>query len=205
MRNLITIINLGIIILITTILTQSDKISTNDNSQEKENIVRPTELKAAVKSDFNRKKISKEKPAVDEAVISFLNEITEGRLMDLEEGKIAKQRSTKRSLKEYGSLMEDDQTEMLKELKRIAQRKNVSLPVSLGPEKADGLHDLEALHGKSFDKKFIRMMIIDHKRDVKILKNATSYGDADIQVFATKYLPVVQSHLDKIRALKKSN
>ncbi len=206
MRNLITIINLSIIIGITTILTNSDKISTmTEHAQVKKNIDNPKELKAAIKSDFNKTRALKEKPVVDEAVIKFLNEITEGRLMGLEEGKTAQQRSTKRSLKEYGALMVNDQTQMLKDLRKIAQQKSVSIPSWPGSDKADGLDDLNALHGKSFDKKFIRMMIIDHKRDIKILKDATDYGDADIQVFATKYLPIVQSHLDKIRTLKRSN
>ncbi|HYI78569.1 MAG TPA: DUF4142 domain-containing protein, partial [Chryseolinea sp.] len=65
-----------------------------------------------------------------------------------------------------------------------------------------GLTDLKEVHGKSFDKKFIRMMIIDHKRDLKKFEKATRSTDADIQVFATKYLPYVQSHLQKIKALK---
>jgi putative membrane protein len=75
----------------------------------------------------------------------------------------------------------------------------------LGTDKAEGLNDLRKVHGKSFDKKFIKMMIIDHNRDIKKLERAVLYGDPDIQVFATKYLPIVQSHLDQIKALKKIN
>ncbi len=46
------------------------------------------------------------------------------------------------------------------------------------------------------------MMTIDHKRDVKKFERATRSRDADVQVFATRYLPYVQSHLERIRGLK---
>ena len=72
-------------------------------------------------------------------------------------------------------------------------------------ENADDLEDLRKAHGKAFDKKFIRMMIIDHKRDIVKLEKATRSNDADVQVFATKYLPVVEGHLVKIKALKKDS
>ena len=98
--------------------------------------------------------------------------------------------------------MVNDQTEMLHEIKKLAALKNIKVPDELGPEKAEGLRELKEVHGKSFDKKFIKMMIIDHKRDVKKFERATRSADADVQVFATKYLPYVQSHLDKIKALK---
>ena len=91
--------------------------------------------------------------------------------------------------------MVNDQTEMLHEIKKLAVLKNVPVPTGLGPDKAEGLKALKDVHGKSFDKKFIKMMTIDHKRDVKKFERATRSSDADVQVFATRYLPYVQSHL----------
>jgi putative membrane protein len=207
MKNLITIINLSIIIGITTIFTQSDKLKTNDNKVVKsQKQTSEAETANTVKSDFVSMDLpTREKTKADEAVIDFLQEITEGRLMDLEEGKTAQQRATTRALKDYGSLIAKDQAEMLENLQKIAVRKRVSIPSWVGPEKAEALNELKELHGKFFDKKFIKMMMIDHKRDIKKLENAIQYGDADIQVFATRYLPVVQSHLDQIKALKKSH
>lgn len=207
MKNLITIINLSIIIVITTIFTQSDKLKTNDNkvvkSQKQTSEAGRTNT---VTSDFVSVELpTKEKSKADEVVINFLQEIAEVRLMDLEEGKTAQQRATTKALKDYGSLIAKDQAEMLENLRKIAERKKVSIPSWVGPEKAEALSELKELHGKFFDRKFIKMMMIDHKRDIKKLENAIHYGDADVQVFATRYLPVVQSHLDKIKALKKSH
>lgn len=211
MKNIITLINLSIIIGITAIFTQSEKIPTESkdkvsgNALAAENVSAVASgLKKTIRSNFSRlTDNSKTKSSADETIAAFITDMTESRIMDLEQGKTAEQRGTSRSLKEYGSLMIKDQSKMLSELKKLAAEKNISIPSGLGPEKAGALGDLKEVHGLSFDKKFIKMMIIDHKRDVKILERATRSDDADIQVFATKYFPVVQSHLDKIKALKK--
>ncbi len=214
MKNLITIINLSIIIAITTIFTRSDQgyreASSRVDSTEVGSISesdRNSDVANAntMQSNFDLPSFTEGESDVDDVVSDFLKEMAEARMMDLQEGKTAEQRATYRSLKQYGSLMVEDQSKMLEEIRALADKKKVFIPRSLGADKAEALADLESVHGESFDKKYIRMMILDHKRDVKKLKRATEYGDADIQVFATKYLPVVQSHLDKIKALKKGN
>ena len=77
-------------------------------------------------------KDSETKSGVDEFVKEFITEMAEARLMDLEEGKIAQQKSTTKDLKSYGTLMVKDQTEMLQEIKKLAALKNVSLPTAVG-------------------------------------------------------------------------
>jgi putative membrane protein len=214
MKNLITIINLSIIIAITTIFTRSDQGNHKASSEADITEVSSISEKDGnsdvandnnMQSNFDLPSFTEGESVADDFVSDFLKEMAEARMMDLQEGKTAEQRATYKSLKQYGSLMVEDQSKMLKEIRALAEEKKVFIPSSLGAEKADALADLERVHGESFDKKFIRMMILDHKRDVKKLERATEYGDADVQVFATKYLPVVQSHLDKIKALKNGN
>lgn len=196
MKNLLTIINLSVIFAIASIFATTDGTHDNTPAGDKSAPDNKTAQSSFVKTKLD------ENAAVDESIREFLIEATEARLMDLEEGKTAQQRSTTRSLKDYGTLMVKDQSAMLAELQKLAALKNITLPATLGEDKADGLADLKEEHGKLFDKKFIKMMTIDHKRDVKKFEKATRYSDADVQVFATKYFPVVQSHLTKIRSLK---
>ena len=187
---------------IAAIFNVPEDLQSDVNDQNRNNLsTATTESGHTLPSDFaGFSKASKTKS--DEFVTAFITEMAEARLMDLEEGKIAQQRSTTKDLKSYGTLMVKDQTEMLREIKKLAVLKNVSLSNELGPDKAEGLKDLKEVHGKSFDKKFIKMMTIDHKRDMKKFERATRSSDADVQVFATRYLPYIQSHLERIRALK---
>ena len=199
MKNLIILINIIIIIGMASIFTQPESLKTEETKSDEPS----GDLKHSVRSDFAvQSRHSETGSSVDEFVTDFLIEMAEARLMDLEEGKIAQQRSTTKELKAYGTLMVKEQSEMLEALKKIAADKGILLPAQLGPDKADGLSDLREVHGKSFDKKFIKMMIIDHKRDAKKFELATRSNDADIQVFATRYLPYVQSHLERIKSLK---
>jgi putative membrane protein len=202
MKNLIILINVAIVFGIVAIFTDPESSERADAKRSKSEIVEVSSQSGpAAQSNFL---ISKDERTAsrDEFVTEFITDIAEARMMDLEEGKIAQQRSTTKDLKSYGALMVNDQTEMLNEIKKLAALKGVELPSSLGENKEKGLNDLKEVHGRSFDKKFIKMMIIDHKRDLKKFERATRSTDADIQVFATKYLPFVQSHLQKIKALK---
>jgi putative membrane protein len=140
--------------------------------------------------------------AVDEEVSEFILEASEARLMDLQQGKLAEQRATFRALKDYSALMVKDQAAMLDELRRIAAEKNLTVANSLGEKRSDGLATLNELHGKKFDAKFIKMMTIDHRHDLKKFEKAALSKDADIQVFATKYIPIIESHLARIKSLK---
>ena len=201
MKNIIILINIAIVAGIVTIFTDPESSEPADAKRNNDIVEVSSQLRPAAQSNFLISTDNRNAPS-DEFVTEFITDIAEARMMDLEEGKIAQQRSTTRDLKSYGALMVNDQTEMLNELRTLATLKGVELPSSLGEYKEKGLNDLKEVHGKSFDKKFIRMMIIDHKRDLKKFEKATRSTDADIQVFATKYLPYVQSHLQKIKALK---
>lgn len=206
MKNFIILLNISIILWVTSIFT-GDRPSENTITQKKNNEV---ESKAAHLADIRQKRDPSSEftevglnPTLDLEVTEFIQEVLQSRIMDIEQGKIAQQRCTSRPLKDYGTLMVTDQTRMLEELKKLAAEKGLSTTISLGEEKSSGLRDLKEKHGKDFDDKFIKMITIDHRRDVKKFEDALSSTDPDIQVFATKYLPLVRSHLDKIRSIRK--
>lgn len=140
---------------------------------------------------------------IDQVVETFLTKTAESRMMDFEEGKTAQQKSAVDAIKDYGSLMVQDQSKMLADLHALAASKHIVLPDTPGEQQQKALADLQQEEGKSFDRKFIKMMIIDHKRDVKKFRKAAQSHDPDVRAFALKYLPVVESHLDDVQKLKK--
>ena len=93
---------------------------------------------------------------------------------------------------------------MREELNALAVKKKINISENLATATAANVDVFKDVHGESFDKKFISNVIKDHKRNVKKLERATRSTDAEVQVFATKYLPVVQSHLNQIKAIKKT-
>lgn len=208
MKNFMTFINVGIVLGLAFLFSGLG----NNNAEKdtpKETDAETISLKstgdASLIKVLGNKAAENELASIDktDAIVEFLVEASEARLMDMEEGKIAQQRATFRALKDYGTLMVKDQAAMLSDLKSIAAAKKIKISSDLGEKKADGLSDLKEVHGKEFDSKFIKMMTIDHKRDLKMFDRALSSTDPDIQVFATKYSPMVKSHLNKIQSIKK--
>ena len=133
----------------------------------------------------------------------FIVEMADARLMDREEGRLAASLGTTREIRDYGSLMVKDQDFLHSELEKLARSKDITLPNAISEKKSKALKKLSTLTGKEFDRKFLKMIKTDHKRDVKRFKKAMKFDDADTREFATKYLPMIQSHLDGVQNLIK--
>lgn len=56
--------------------------------------------------------------------------------------------------------------------------------------------------GRDFDEKFIKMMRIDHERDLKDFKKAGELADKGVTDFAATYISMIQIHLDKLNEIK---
>lgn len=144
-----------------------------------------------------------DKGIIDEKIVDFLVIAADARAMDTEEGKQGTAKGTTAEIRDYGKLMQEDQPMLLAKIKELAQSHDVTLLQTLSAKRQNALEDLKSETGKKFDKLFIKMMRIDHERDVKEFEKASKFSDPEISQFAAKYLPMIQSHLDKVKALKK--
>ena len=151
----------------------------------------------------NQKKLDTE--IVDENVAQFLVAIADGRMMGMKEGKLASQKGSTHSIQEYGLLMLTDQTVLLGKIRGMAIKLNVTLPADISNDKENGLEDLAKQGGRNFDQTFMKMMIIDHERDIRLFEKALECKDRDVRAFAQEYLPLIQSHLSKINQIKESS
>jgi len=137
-----------------------------------------------------------------EEIARFLKEMHDSRLMDTEEGKLARDKGTTFEIRNYGTLMVTDQAILDQEIIELARSENVVLPSALSPKKANALEDLRKLNGKRFDKQFKRMIKKDHRRDIKYCKRASNLNDKEVSSFAKQKLPLIKSHLEKLQKIK---
>ncbi|MEJ7647359.1 MAG: DUF4142 domain-containing protein [Chryseolinea sp.] len=213
MRNFIIVLNLAVVLLIASFFSNPERQEQAARADEREASMANNGSLVSLKNQPNQattfpgdvdgssKRATMEERRTAAFVKDFIYDLSEVRIMDREQGKLAVQRGTSKALKEYGAMMVKDQTRMLSELTKIALSKEASVATILGKKKTEGLSELHKLHGQNFDTKFIRTMIADHKRDIKKLEKATRSKDPHVQVFATKYLPLVKSHLAKLLAI----
>ncbi len=131
----------------------------------------------------------------------FLVEMADARMMDGFEGQVAVDRGVSPDVKAYGARMITEQAELHKEIKQVAMAMGVQLPGTISDAKADGLKDLREQSGDDADKKFISMITIDHKRDVKEFKKAMELNEPLVRDFAARRLPTIEQHLAAIEAI----
>lgn len=132
----------------------------------------------------------------------FLEIAAQGGMAEVEMGNLASTKATNAEVKAFGRMMATDHAKANAELKALALRKNIPLPVDIGSHK-ETLEDLNEAIGADFDMMYIDVMVDDHETDVAAFqKQADGSADPDIKAFAAKTLPVLKAHLEKIKAIQ---
>lgn len=139
---------------------------------------------------------------VEEDVADFLTKSAGARMMNAQEGLLAIERGQNASIREYGQLMMKDHSMLLEKIKMLAKQRDISLPAQISNRKVGEHQNLSEENGSEFDERLVKMIIMDHQRDVKLFKKALLYNDPEVSEFARRYLPLIQSHLDKIKKIK---
>jgi putative membrane protein len=132
---------------------------------------------------------------------NFWSKAAQGGMAEVELGKLALQKSQNADVKKFAQMMVTDHTKANDELKALASKKNVTLPIDLGSHKST-LDDLNKLSGAEFDKEYVEAMVEDHETDVDLFEDNTDNSDADIKAFTTKTLPTLKSHLEMIKGIQ---
>jgi putative membrane protein len=155
-----------------------------------------------VRNAYKKNEEKADKELIDEDAAEFLVKATEGRMMNINEGKLAVLKGTTSEVRNYGQLMVKDQTMMLDEIKKIAGERNITLPDGVSDKKREGQMDLSEEGGRDFDEKFVKMMHSGLEDDIKLFEKAIDINDPGISSFAKKYLLLIQSHLEKLDGVK---
>ena len=129
---------------------------------------------------------------------NFIVSTASARIAIAEESRLASKEGTTDEIKEYSALMIKDQGRLLGELKRLAVLRDITLP-----EDETYKDDLSDKSGRQFNSAYIRTMISEHERDVRLFRQAITCGDPEVSAFAERYLPVIESHLKMIKSIKK--
>jgi putative membrane protein len=135
----------------------------------------------------------------------FVKDAAEGSMVEVELGKLAQEKGSNDAVKEFGKRMVDDHSKANEDLKQAAAKANIQVPAEL-PKKAKKVQDkLSKLSGAEFDRVYAKMMLSDHKDDVKSFEKESKAGQApEVKNFAAKTLPTLQEHLKMAEQLEAS-
>ena len=115
--------------------------------------------------------------------------------MEVELGKLAQEKGSSEAVKEFGKRMVDDHTKAGEDLKQAAAKANMQASPKLSRKSKKMQEKLSKLSGADFDREYAKVMVNDHKNDVKAFERESKSGAAPaVRDFATRTLPTLQEH-----------
>ncbi len=132
----------------------------------------------------------------------FIKEAAIGGMEEVQLGQLAAQKASDPDVKSFGQKMVDDHSKANDQLKQLASQKGVTVASALPASKQKDVDQLSKLSGTAFDKKYVSMMVKDHKEDVaEFKKESTKAKDADVKSWASTTLPTLQDHLTMVEGI----
>lgn len=113
------------------------------------------------------------------------------------------QKAERADVKDFATMLVNDHTKANEELSTLAQAKGVELSAVISPDAAEDFKALEKESGASFDKAFLAQMKSDHETCISNFEDAEkNAADSDVKSWASKTLPTLRAHLDKVKELQ---
>lgn len=135
----------------------------------------------------------------------FAVDAADGGMMEVKLGELAQTNAASAEVKKFGKTMADDHGKAGDELKALAGKKNITLPMALSDEKQKKYDDLAKKKGKEFDEAYVSFMVDDHKEDIDEFEEAAKDAkDPEVKSWAAGKLPTLKHHLEMAEGLKKN-
>ena len=136
----------------------------------------------------------------------FAKEAAVGGMTEVQLGKLAQEKGSLDSVKQFGQKMVDDHTKANEELKQISSKNGMQIPDALDSKHQARVDKLSKLSGPEFDKAYLKDQLKDHQEDVKQFKTEAQGGsNPAVKGFAAKTLPILQEHLSMVQKLNKGD
>jgi len=178
-------------------LVSCDNKSTNHDSAEGKEI-------AQEKNDESLRDSTGEKDA-DLAVA-----MADRGMLEVTLAEVAIRNGSSTAVKKFAEVMLTDHSKTNTELKELADKKNIALPVSLSEESLKKVMELSSKTSGDFDKAYADEMVRNHKKTVDSFRRVAERGnDSDLKNWAEAKLTTVEHHLtmaeDMERAVKNND
>lgn len=144
-------------------------------------------------------------PSDEAAAPDFATKAAVGDMYEIAASRIALDRSTNPDVKAFAQMMIDAHTQTSADLKAAiaAAGLTITLPDTLPQDRKDALTDLQNAMPKDFDKKFMDAQLDGHQAVLDLMARYAQDGTVQqLKDFAAKTGPVVQTHLDKAKAIR---
>jgi putative membrane protein len=134
----------------------------------------------------------------------FVKDAAMSAMTEVEIAKLATERASSDSIKQFAQATVDDQNKLTEELRKIAGNEKMDVPESIDSKHQSRVDKLSKLSGTEFDRTMIKDMTKNHQQDVREFQSEAQGGaDPAVKEFASKSLPTLQQHLETAKSLSK--
>lgn len=154
--------------------------------------------------DTPRQDVPSTETDADKSGVVFLEKGIKGGLAEITAANLAKNKSGNPKVVEFAKMIITDHDSIGKELKKLADDKDVVVDDVLSTEHQDMIKQLQTKKDAEFDAAYMNMMVMDHEKDVKLFENELHNQSGDVQKVAEGALPKLKKHLQMAQEIKAS-
>ena len=126
----------------------------------------------------------------------FVVDAADGGMLEVELAELAIKTTSSAEVKKYAQMILKDHSATNTELKNLAEKKNITLPIALSDKAQKKYDDLRDKTGEDFDKAYCKLMVDDHQEDIKEFKKQAEKGnDPELKSWAAEKVNALEYHL----------
>jgi putative membrane protein len=126
-------------------------------------------------------------------------------MYEIEAGRIASERAKSADLKAFGKMLVTDHTKMSGDMKAAmgSAGANVTIPTQMDERRQGMIDNLKQAPADAFDGVFIAQQVAAHQESLTLHQTYAQNGDnAALKALAAKHTPMIEQHLNKVRAME---
>ena len=136
---------------------------------------------------------------------AFVTFAADAGMLEVQLGKLAATKGSSPEVKKFGESMVADHTKANDELKTLAEKKGLKVPVTLSAKSQKKYEELSTKAGADFDKAYADQMVKDHQAVIAKFKQESQAGnDAELKAWAEEKLATLEHHLMMAKDMQKA-
>jgi putative membrane protein len=143
--------------------------------------------------------------AASQADQTFMTKAIQGDMAEVQMGQLAQQKGGSDDVKSFGQMLVTDHQANQQKAEQLADQIGMTPPNSPSAEqKAD--HDrLSKLSGAEFDRRFAKMMVEDHRKDISEFRSEAKNSKDPVGQYASETIPTLEKHLHAAEQLEQKH
>jgi putative membrane protein len=134
----------------------------------------------------------------------FLEMAANTDMLEAHLGQMAESSASATGVRDFAQTLTRDHTNSYESLYKLAGTIGATIPKGIDVRRDKDIMALTHLKGNNFDQTFLRDEVRDHQTALVQFKREAEHGhDADVRAYASKMVPILESHLHTAQSLEK--